>query len=124
MQFATAPARAATCWGDYCSGQDPEAAGCSADASPVAAARIPGTYSYVELRWSPSCKTNWARVPAAWGTAYPWQLRATQCATGYQQSGVVGNNANYAWTRMIYSPTLRVRAEWNGQPGSVWTACG
>ncbi|MFG1656943.1 DUF2690 domain-containing protein [Micromonospora chersina] len=123
VDAATSPAQAATCWGDWCSGQDPQAAGCSADAYTTASARIPGTYAYVELRWSPSCKTNWARVPAAWGTSYPWQLRAYQCKTGYNQSGVVASSADYSWTRMIYSPTLGVRAEWNGQPGSVGTAC-
>ncbi len=123
----TTPAEAVeppTCWGDWCSGQDPEASGCSRDAQPIASARIPGTYAYVELRWSPTCKTNSARVPAAWGTDYPWQLRAYQCATGYNQTGVSDSNPNYSWTKMIYSPTLRVRAEWNGQPGSAWTACG
>jgi len=116
-------AQAATCYGDYCSGQDPEAAGCSADAYTVVSARIPGTYTYIELRWSPSCKTNWARVPASWGTSYPSSLRAYQCSTGYNQRGVVASSSDYSWTRMIYSPALSVRADWIGSPGSIGTSC-
>ncbi|MFI6762831.1 DUF2690 domain-containing protein [Micromonospora sp. NPDC050417] len=124
VDAVTNSAQAATCWGDYCSGQDPQAAGCGTDAYTVASARIPGTFSsYVELRWSPSCKTNWARVPASWGQSYPWQLRAYQCATGYHQTGVSDSSSDYSWTRMIYSPTLGVSARWTGQPGSTATAC-
>ncbi|GLL05094.1 DUF2690 domain-containing protein [Dactylosporangium matsuzakiense] len=55
---AGSPALAVTCYGDYCSGQDPESSGCSADATTTASARIWGTESYIELRWSPTCKTN------------------------------------------------------------------
>ncbi|MET8280579.1 DUF2690 domain-containing protein [Micromonospora sp. NPDC005174] len=117
------PALAVSCYGDYCSGQDPEASGCSADATTTASARIWGTYSYIELRWSPTCKTNWARVPASWGTSYPSQVQAFQCATGYNQSGVSASNASYSWSRMIYSPKLGVSARWTGAPGYTSTAC-
>jgi len=120
---ASTAAHAASCYGDYCSGQDPQAAGCSSDAYTVVSARIPGTYTYIELRWSPSCKTNWARVPASWGTSYPSSLEAVQCSTGYTQRGVVASSSDYSWTRMIYSPVLLVRADWIGSPGSVGTSC-
>ncbi len=121
--YAAADAGAVTCSGDYCSGQDPQAAGCAADAYTVVSARIPGTYSYIELRWSPTCKSNWARVPSSWGTAYPGNLSAVQRSTGYRQVGVVSSNNDYSWTRMIYSPTLCVYAAWTGSPGSVGTSC-
>jgi hypothetical protein len=117
------PAAAAGCYGDWCSGRDPQAMGCAADAVTTAHARIPGTYSYLELRWSPSCKTNWARVPASWGTHYPWALKAVQRPTNYTQAGVVASSADYSWTRMIYSPQMCVYASWTGPPGSVGTAC-
>jgi hypothetical protein len=117
-------ARAAGCYGDYCSGQDPQAMGCSADAYTVASILIPGTGAYVELRWSPSCKANWARVPSGFGAYYPSQLYAIQCATGYTQRGVVASSGGYSWTRMIYSPVKTVRAAWIGVPGSTSTACG
>src|SRR4051812_45566343 len=80
---AAAPsANAASCYGDYCSGQDPQATGCANDAYTFASVRIPGTYSYVDLRWSPSCKTEWARVPSSWGVNAPSQLQAVQQSTG------------------------------------------
>lgn len=111
------------CWGDWCSGQDPAAMGCDADAYTVVHARIPGTWSNVELRWSPTCKTNWARVPSGHGQYYPWALRAVQRPTGYSQVGVVRSNTYYSWTRMIYSPTMCVYAAWTGPPGTVGTSC-
>lgn len=117
------PAVAATCWGDWCSGLDPQATGCSSDAYTVAHALIPGTTSKIELRWSPTCKTEWARVPASWGTSYPNNLRAVQPATGYSQIGVVASNGTFAWTRQIYSPSLCVYAAWVGPPGNRSTAC-
>lgn len=120
---SVSPASAVTCWGDYCSGKDPEASGCSADAYTVVSARIPSTYAYVELRWSPTCKTNWARVGSGYASMNPGALRAIQCATGYTQSGVVGNNGTYGWTRMIYSPRYGVSARWLGAPGSTATSC-
>ncbi|WP_433077793.1 DUF2690 domain-containing protein [Dactylosporangium sp. CA-052675] len=117
------PALAVTCWGDWCSGQDPDGSGCSADAYTVASARIPGTYTYIELRWSPTCKTNWARVPITWGTQSPDSLRAYQCSTGYTQRGVVNSGGDYSWTAMIYSPVQKVQAQWVGSPGTIGTAC-
>jgi hypothetical protein len=120
---AEQPASAATCWGDWCSGRDPQATGCANDAYTVAHARIPGTYTNIELRWSPSCKTEWARVPASWGKSYPSNLRAVQPSTGYSQIGVVASNGTYSWTRQIYSPSRCVYAAWVGPPGSVGTAC-
>jgi hypothetical protein len=110
-----------SCYGDYCSGTDPEATRCSADAYTVAHRNWAGWGVTLELRWSPTCKTNWARVnanPAASGAT----LRAVQCKTGYTQSGAA-NNGTYWWTRQIYSPQLTVRADWVGPPGSTSTAC-
>jgi hypothetical protein len=120
---AQTPAMAVGCYGDYCSGKDPESTGCSADGITVASARIPGSYTYIELRWSATCKTNWARVPSSWGTSSPSLLQAYQCATGYNQSGVVASNGSYSWTRQIYSPKLGVSARWTGSPGTTGTAC-
>lgn len=116
-------ALAVGCYGDYCSGQNPQSTGCSADARTVASVYVPGTQSPVELRWSPTCKTNWARVDWSWGASYPGNLKATQCATGYTQAGVVDSNSTYSWTRMIYSPVKSVRASWGPQPGTAWTWC-
>lgn len=115
------PAGAVTCWGDWCSGKDPAATGCDADAYTAASSRVPGTYFHVELRWSPTCGTGWARVPASWGNSYPDRFRVQQ-DTGYVQVGRVNSNTNYAWTRMIYSRVPCIRAQWTGAPGFASTA--
>lgn len=121
------------CWGDYCSGMDPVATGCASDAETVAWLDLSG--ARLELRWSPTCKTNWARwvqYPEGIRSDLPVQLAAIQ-DTGYTQA------VNYAidgssdgpssttsepegtivtsWTPMIYSPVHAVRAVANVQCG-------
>lgn len=112
------------CWGDYCSGMDPQATGCSADAITVAFVDIEA--ARLELRWSPTCKTNWARYqqyPRGWylGSA-PVELRAVQ-DTGYTQRldyGVNGvEDGSTTWTPMIYSPVRWVHAELVVQCGGI-----
>jgi len=103
--------------GDWCSGQDPQVTGCAADAQTVAWEDLPG--ARLEVRWSPTCKTNWARYqqyPRGWYMGnVPVTLRAVQ-DTGYMQSHVYGENnppaeGTTTWTPMIYSPVHKVRAE-------------
>lgn len=89
----------------------------------VVSANIPSTRSPIELRWSPTCNTNWARMSTGFAVNDFNGLGATQCKTGYTQRGVVNRTADYSWTRMIYSPTLSVRAWWNAAPGAVGTSC-
>ena len=116
--IAPTPAFAVSCYGDYCSGQDPLSTGCSADAYTVHTASVYGTNgaSTVEIRWSPTCKTNWARVN--WVTT---NVKAVQ-QTGYTQ-GYSSNNGTTAWSKMIYSPTLCVKAVTWGNWGTTETAC-
>lgn len=113
-------ASAVGCYGDYCSGRDPQATGCAAGAYATAAANIPSTGAVVQLIWSPTCKTNWTR------TNWPVQpyntLSAVQQQTNYTQSGVSGTGGGWSWTRMIYSPSLGVSARFGGAPGSASTA--
>jgi len=115
-------AEAVSCYGDYCSGKDPVATGCSNGAYAVNHARIPGTNAYVQNIWSPTCKTQWARVTNGYGQAYPWKLSAVQ-NTGYTQQGAAHHSGSYSWTNMIYTPSNCVRAKWTGSPGSTATAC-
>ncbi|MEV7230801.1 DUF2690 domain-containing protein [Polymorphospora sp. NPDC051019] len=96
----------AGCWGDWCSGRDPEETRCSADAYTVASAGIPWSGGLeVELRWSPTCQTNWARVNYG---AFSF-VRAVQSGTGYTQD-YSATNGTYWWSRMIYSPDRCVKA--------------
>lgn len=124
---AAKPSKAATavsaeaspaCYGDYCSGMDPVASGCSEGAKTLDS-HVQGLGGgIVELRYSPKCGTNWAR----W-TAYPtgWcmncgivGLRAVQ-DTGYTQSIDLTNttikDGESVWSPMIYSPVKKVKAE-------------
>lgn len=100
-------ASAVSCYGDYCSGKDPEATGCSAGA--VTVARNDEYYNakirWIEVRWSPTCKTNWARI----NMMNPSYLWATQLPTNYTQ-WYSSNNGTYSWTRQIYSPQMCVLA--------------
>jgi Protein of unknown function (DUF2690) len=113
-------AMAVSCWGDWCSGQDPMTSGCAADAETLAAVDADQSAGRLELRWSPTCKTAWARweqFPRGWdlGSA-PYELRTVQ-DTGYMQTlsygdGVGAPDENTTtWTPMVYSPEHQVKAE-------------
>lgn len=102
-----ASAGAVTCWGDYCSGKDPNATGCANGAYTVAYVQLPGVQQRLELRWSPTCRTNWARILY---DPNPSWIRAVQRETGYVQWFSASNGTN-SWSRMIYSPYRCVYAE-------------
>lgn len=108
---APAPASAATCSGAGCTYQDPQASGCSADAVTVANLKLPYVAQQLELRWSPRCQTNWARM---YLDTNPTWLRAVQPDRGDGLPRVTqlsGHNDTYSWSAMIYSPTLCVYAD-------------
>lgn len=115
-------AGAVSCYGDYCSGQDPMATGCANDASVTDF--VNGDNLRLELRWSQTCKTNWARVIVYPGWLAPFDLWAEQ-DTGYKQSSGGGGGMRYStatpiWSRMIYSPNRCVWARVNHAPGYAW----
>lgn len=117
---------AASCYGDWCSGQDPQATGCSADAYVVASADVYSGRANLQLRWSPSCQTNWARLyiyPS--NNWFPGGTLVARQSSGYQQSlGTVSTQGERTyWTSQIYSPQLCVRAEFHSGWGDVSTAC-
>lgn len=105
-------ASAVSCYGDYCSGQDPESSGCAADARTIYLSYVYGTggSSWVQIRWSDKCQTNWART-----NGVRTNIRAVQ-DTGYTQ-GYSGNNGAYSWSKMIYSPVRHVQ-------GCIWGSWG
>lgn len=116
--FATAAS--ASCYGDWCSGKDPSSTGCANDGRTVASNDLyeqRGAFNgdvywayvgKIELRWSPSCKTNWARLTTTDSSGMN-TLKVVQ-DTGYTQSkstvpmwGGLTKPGVY-WTPMIYSP--------------------
>ena len=97
-------AHAATCWGSGCYGLDPNAAGCGGDAYTAASAQT--SQGLVELRYSPSCNANWARIssssPGTW-------FEVADCQSPYQaQSYNVPSGYASGWTNMVDgSPTAQ-----------------
>ncbi|ATI36263.1 hypothetical protein CPI83_29080 (plasmid) [Rhodococcus sp. H-CA8f] len=111
-------ASAVTCYGDYCSGVDPLSSGCSGDAKTIASAYVYGSggTAQVNLRWSPTCKTNWAQANFVTSS-----IKAVQYG-GYPQE-YSNNNGTNSWSKMIYSPSLCVKASIWGGWGVTDTAC-
>lgn len=116
-----------SCWGDWCSGQDPAATGCDADAVTLASVPIDTGAGQLDMRYSRTCQTQWARwqqYPTGWCmNCTPVGLRAVQ-DTGYTQSIEFGYDGaptpeagGTYWTHMIYSPNNTVTAE-------VFMPCG
>jgi hypothetical protein len=115
------------CWGDWCSGQDPQATGCAKDGRTVTSVAVsftvvhPGTdpsseevdAGWLDLRWSPTCKTNWSRLTLYRSAPFS-EVVATQDG-GYTQRyrtvGLTGQTgAGTFWTGIIYSPQRAVYA--------------
>lgn len=108
-----------TCYGDYCSGQDPAETNCDDDAQTVASIEIKQHWTVLgsdeevhnlgilETRWSQKCKTNWARLLMREGGDIT-KIVVHQ-DSGYEQSK---QTQGFNWTTkpgvfytsMIYSP--------------------
>jgi len=128
----TPPPTKVSCYGDYCSGRDPVTTGCNTGAKTFAAKELSG--ARLELRWSPRCKTEWARwiqYPVGLKSDLPTELFAIQ-DTGYKQvanytvngdpedtaASSTSGGITTSWTPMIYSPVHLVRAVADIQCGS------
>jgi hypothetical protein len=76
-------------------GGDPNQMNCSSDAKTVKSYSIKG--GKIELRWSNSCKTNWARV-------VPSNSSAKTSVTVRRESD--GKTYSYSGTGQVYSPMV------------------
>ena len=121
-----APARAAAaCSNRGCNGKDPQSTGCSAtfQARDIRSAPIMShgkQVGLVELRWSPFCGNNWARVTSMVGTA---NLTAT--ATRHDGAKMSANGRGAVlWTPMIFGRDLCVSATGTVNGATATTACG
>lgn len=75
LGFAVVPAATASatpsCYGSSCEGRDPAATNCVNDARTILsrnAVTPAGNWGNLELRYSPSCYTNWTAMTTAAGT--------------------------------------------------------
>ena len=94
-----------TCSGEGCDGQNPATTGCSADAYTVQTAVF--SNSFVELRYSPTCGTNWGRVTSRVGATF---LVIRIDRSGGLTYTFSGGNFNFAYVAMVYAPKVAARA--------------
>lgn len=110
-----------TC-GTNCNDLNPQGM-CSQGAQTIISASILNTYTFViwglvELRWSPTCGTNWSRVSSYVGSQVT--LDAQIRHPGYPPYDIDGDYENYTsgfqtnttqtWSNMVYSPDDPVEA--------------
>lgn len=116
------PARAASCSGTGCNGQDPIATGCNSDAYTVTSANIKNLQNQVvgrvDLRWSPTCQTNWARAVSNVGSTNMFVV-LLDCnyneisGTYYQLAGTTS-----VYGDMKYNTTVRARGAFGANHAS------
>ena len=94
-----------TCSGNGCNGLNPVTTGCSADAYTVQTAVF--SNSFVELRYSPTCGTNWGRVTSRVGATF---LVIRIDRSGGLTYTFSGGNFNFAYVAMVYAPKVAARA--------------
>ncbi|MFB7470068.1 DUF2690 domain-containing protein [Kitasatospora sp. NPDC056184] len=101
---AAAPAAVqAGCHGSGCTGQDPRAKGCDADARTVADAWFGNVR--LQLRYSPACAANWAKIEPAPLWWHFW----VENRNGERQDYRVGWPDSSAYTNMV-DGTVEARA--------------
>jgi len=87
-------------------GTDPSTTGCANGAQ--VATHITKSYGTLELRWSPTCKTNWGRFVGTSniGIVAVWVIREADGKTCGDQAGTGCNGAWYNTPNTIYSNQL------------------
>ncbi len=120
----------AACSGNGCNNIDPATTSCPTGAYTVQTKTIyrNGTTTpigYVELRWSPSCQTNWSRVTRTDG-AYAEGMYAT--IKRYSNNVLVNSYTKFKsgstqmWSNMVYAPNPPYCATATGLVDQSWTS--
>lgn len=101
-----------SCSGNGCNGVDPNTTPCASDAVSVAGATRSifrnGTsivIGQVELRWSASCGTNWARVSRTDGATADGMYATIRRSDGATYTDF-HTGFSSIWSRMVYAPTV------------------
>ncbi len=96
----------ASCSGDGCDNVDPEQSGCADGAYTVTSVDTPT--ANIQLRYSSICGTNWGRVVSNGNNNNIYLVLVERIdGVAYGTKGLTGP---IAWSRMVYSPTLKARA--------------
>lgn len=118
---STPTPKALSCYGNYCSGKSAAKTGCATGATVRASISEDGTK--LELLWSPTCKTKWARLIIPPGQWDPGEVWAEQ-STGYKQVAYMGGVTYHTTTTvsspMIYSPKKCVAAWFTQGSGFIY----
>lgn len=100
MSFFAAPAEAAISHHS----QDPQASGCANNAQTIYSQGLSGGGT-LEVRYSPTCQTNWVRVSGQGAFAVGGSIRSYYI--GLRGEGVVGFSGSRGqtyWSPMVYAP--------------------
>ncbi len=81
-----------TCSGTGCNNLDPVQTGCAVGSYTVQTAVLPTIF--LQLRYSPTCKTNWGRV----------------ISRGNNNEVYLVLVGRVAWSRMVYAPVAKTQA--------------
>ncbi|GCE31364.1 hypothetical protein KDA_68480 [Dictyobacter alpinus] len=103
--------------GTNCNNQNPQDTQCAQGAQTVLSAYITdpyygGNWGLLELRWSPTCGTNWTRITSYQGTRQLYAIiehpAGQDGGYAYYTSGNVV--ATQTWSKMVYSPNDPVKS--------------
>jgi hypothetical protein len=97
-----------TCSGNGCNGLDPVATGCDLDAItvPVSGGVVSFRTGTIQLRYSPTCGTNWGRVISSVGNV---QLTVSIRRDDGLFYFTVGNGTRL-WSPMVFARTVKAKA--------------
>lgn len=108
--FAVNPAStfAAGCSGRGCDGTDPQSTGCSANSFTVVTRaireyRTGQQIGIVELRYSPSCGTNWTRT-TNWVSATTLWATITRISSSVDEYQTIKGPFKQIWSKQVYAP--------------------
>ena len=98
-----------TCSGNGCNGLDPISTGCARDAITVTATGGVVSFSTgtIQLRYSPTCGTNWGRVLSSVGTTLlTVSIRRNNDGLYYFAVG----SQTRMWSRMVFARNVKAKA--------------
>lgn len=91
------------CYGDSCTGKDPQSMGCAGDNAYSVASFTWGTVTVI-LRYSDWCHANWAVASNPGQTGADFYVE--NASNEAQYASVNQNNGYYAWTSMVDGTVL------------------
>jgi uncharacterized protein DUF2690 len=91
--YAPAASAATSCYASSCTGLDPSSTTCQNDAQTV----MWGSFTPIELRYSPSCRAAWARLSGG----SPGDKITVKNSNGTIYTAWVPSSGARTWTRMV-----------------------